>query len=165
MKHGKLILTCALIGIPVLTWARAIGPLRSPQDAFADFAAATLRAEDQLTDPLVLAGPRVRPLVLESLKDRSFSLRRYAIAYLGCAGYRPALPRLRLLLDDETEADYLRADALEAIGAMDLSEGLLLARTYEARADFLGEAASSLRGGSWTPRCRSWADAFLGVHE
>lgn len=55
--------------VACLVWACTEGPLRSPEAAFQDFTKAKDRAEDQLTDPLELAGPRVRPFVHAAVRS------------------------------------------------------------------------------------------------
>jgi hypothetical protein len=160
----------AIIGSAVaisgcLAWARSEGPLRAPEAAFDDFVAAKDRAEDQLTDPLVLAGARVRPLVHEAIKDRTFRLRRYAIGYLGCARYEAAGPTFLAIVTDESEKDYFRGDALEAFWSIDRTDGSRVANEYSSRGDLLGKAARGLLAGSWPQSCRSWKDAFLHTHE
>jgi HEAT repeat protein len=138
--------------------------LRDPDAAFADFMNATGRAEDQLVDPLVLAGPRVRPVVLTALQNPEFRLRRYAIEYLGCARYEPATSTLQGLLSDELQQDYLRADALTALWLMDAINRMHLARQYASRQDSLGSTARGLIDASTQPSCRSWIAAFLHRH-
>jgi hypothetical protein len=148
-----------------LVWARSEGPLRAPEAAFSDFVTAEDRAEDQLTDPLVLAGPRVRPLVHEAIKDRTFRLRRYAIGYLGCAKYEAARPTFLAIMTDESEKDYFRGDALAALWLIDPTAGPRLAKEYSGRTDLLGRTARGLLAGSWPQFCRSWKDALLHTHE
>jgi len=166
-RRTVIIAICGIATTCSLLWARVEGPLRDPHAAWADFVAAKDRAEDQLTDPLVLAGPRVRPLVHTAVKDHNFPLRRYAINYLGCATYAPAAPTLRDILNDESERDYFRGDALEALWSIDHVEGLRLANglATRAQADFLGQVARGLLAGSWTQFCRGWGAAFLHTHE
>jgi hypothetical protein len=163
-RRAKIAILGVLAAALVLAWARAVGPLRSPQDALDDFVRAEGRAEDQLTDPLVLAGPRVRPLVLAAVQDRHFRLRRYGIGYLGCAGYRPASPTFRTILHDESEEDYFRADALEALWSSDPKEGHALASAYSGRSDFLGQVARGILTGTRPNGCRSLTDALLHRH-
>jgi hypothetical protein len=164
-RRTVAIIVCSVAVAVCLVWARAEGPLRSLEAAFQDFTKAKDRAEDQLTDPLVLAGPRVRPLAHAAVKDRSFPLRRYAIGYLGCAKYAAATTTFQAILNDESEKDYFRADALEALWSIDHANGLRLANEYSARADSLGHVARGLLVGTWPQSCRSWRDAFLHTHE
>lgn len=91
--------------------------------------------------------------------------RRYAISYLGCSHYRPALPQLLLILGNEDEQDYFRADALEAAWLTDPPEGRHLAAVHADRTDFLGKVAAEIQHGTWKPYCRSWLDAFRGTHD
>jgi hypothetical protein len=147
-------------------WVFLEGPLRDPDAAMRDFLKGEDRFEDQLTDPLVLAGPRVRPLITAAVVDREMKHRRYALAYLGCAGYAPAQEAIRRILTDDTERDYFRADALEALWRLDRNEGEALAQTYRTREDALGQMAVKLieTGSPWA-ECRSWIAALMRRHE
>src|SRR5687768_7995035 len=160
-RRARIALLGLVPAILLVAWARAEGPLRPPHAAFDDFVRAEDRAEDQLTDPLVLAGPRVRPLVLSAVRDRDFKLRRYGIGYLGCSAYTPASPTFRVILHDESEEDYFRADALEALWSINSKEGRALAGAYSSRTDFLGQAARGILTGTWPNGCRSLTDALL----
>ena len=161
----------ALIVLAVLLalaggWVFLEGPLRDPADAMNDFLNGGDRFEDQLTDPVVLAGPRVRPLALSAVADREMKYRRYALAWLGCAYYKPARERLHQILYDESEKDYFRADALEALWRLDRDHGRELARTFLSREDFLGQTAVKLieTGQPWA-ECRSWVAALTARHD
>jgi hypothetical protein len=68
-------------------------------------------AEDQLMDPLILAGPDVIPLLEQDLRDPNVPRRRYAIGAVGDIGDKSALPTLRKILEDRSEVDYIRCDA------------------------------------------------------
>jgi hypothetical protein len=155
----------AALGGVSLFWIWTLGPLRSPEDALTDFLSAQDRAEDQLTDPLVLAGPRVRPLVLAAIQDRNMKLRRYAIAFLGCASYGPASPIFRRIAADPTEEEYFRTDALEAMWHVNRIEARALAADLVSAPGHLGMTARAVSADSaWTP-CRTWKDAFLHRHD
>ncbi len=164
----KLIMFALVLLLVLLggLWAFLQGPFRDPADAMRDFLDGRGRFEDQLTDPLVLAGPRVRPLVLSAIADREMKHRRYALSYLGCAGYAPAREPLRRILSDETERDYFRADALEALWRLDQTEGNALALACRSREDLLGQMAERLidAGRPWA-ECRSWFAALTRRHE
>ena len=164
LKRALSLSLLALAGL-VLWWCVAVGPLRDPEAALADFHTARNRAEDQLTDPLVLAGPGVRPLVLAAIRDPESPRRRYAIGFLGCAGYERAASALREIIADGEEKNYYRADALVALWQLDPTEGLHLAKVYARQSDFLGETARRIVAGRPLIYCRSWLDAWLGRHD
>lgn len=145
-------------------WAWLIGPLRNPQAAFDDFLVGAGRAEDQLADPLILAGPRVRPLVLKAIDQKGLRYRRYAIAYLGCAHYRPSLEPLVRIAEEELEPDYIRADAVEALWRFAPDKAVVVSREVQGRPDFLGQTASKILATGDLAPCRSWWAAFLGRH-
>ena len=65
-----ILIALVIFGIAGGIWAVLIGPLRDPKAALDDFLEGRGRAEGQLTDPLVLAGPRVRPALLAAVASR-----------------------------------------------------------------------------------------------
>ena len=87
-------------------------------------------AEDQLADPLILAGKKVVPRLLEEITKKDMPRRRYAIYALGQIGEPSAIPILESIMNDSSEADYIRCDALEAIALIDRGRGRLLANQY-----------------------------------
>lgn len=123
------------------------------------------RAEDMLMDPLILHADLVKHRVIEEVASPAMPKRRYAIGFLGVAGITEALPVLRRILGDESEADYFRADALESIYRIEQREGLALAAQYRSRDDFLGFIAGGLINGSHKPSTRSLLQAATGHHE
>jgi hypothetical protein len=148
-----------------LWWAVTYGPLRSPQAALADFYEPGFRAEDQLADPLVLAGPPVVPLVVEEIRRKDMPLRRYAIDFLGDRECSRALPALREILTSEDEDVYCRGEALQAIHAIDADLGGKAAESHAERPDYLGQIARELLDGSaWSSRRTFW-QAFSGCHD
>jgi len=119
-------------------------------------------AECHLTDPLILSGRRVVPLVLEAIEDRAFPRRRYAIGFLGNGGYPEAVPGLRRILEDDAEDELFRGDALDALDEIDRELAARLARDYVGRDDSLGRVARDVANG--TPRRgprRTWFDALF----
>ena len=156
----------AAVGLLILIWVRVEGPLRDPHDALQDFYEAKDRAEDQLIDPLILAGRRVVPLLILNLPNKEMRLRRYAIGFLGNGGYIEALPALEHILEDESEINYFRADALLAIYQISQTRAKELAPLYVNGQELLGEVAGEIVA-SKNPVYfkRSYWDAFLHVHE
>lgn len=117
-----------------------------------------------LMDPLILAGARVVPAVIDAVADRDMPNRRYAILFLGNGRYRDALPRLADIVDDETEPDYFRGDALSATYQIDRERGVALAREHARREDYLGRIARDIARGTHQPPKRSYLAAVLGIH-
>ena len=86
----------------------------SPEEALEDFCKYD-GGEETLMDPLILAGDKVVPLVLENIRNKQMPKRRYAIEFLGNGTIRQALPVLEELVKNNTEEDFIRGDALQAI--------------------------------------------------
>jgi hypothetical protein len=137
----------------------------SPQEALQQFYSYR-GAEDMLMDPLILAGDEVVTLVKEKVKDKQMVRRRYAIGFLGNGAYREALPELQGILQDHSERDIFRGDALEAIYMIDSSFGLKHARNYQQESNYLGQVANDilLHPNYFTHR-RSYFEALMGAHD
>jgi HEAT repeat protein len=137
---------------------------KSPESALSEFYVFR-GAEDQLMDPLILAGDKVVPVVIERVNDRDMPRRRYAIAFLGNGSYRQAIPVLEQILQDRTEKDYFRGDALESLYKIDMQVGTNYAQKYQTENDHLRRTATKiLAGDSSMKQRRSYWDAWLGMH-
>ncbi len=158
----------AVVGMVVLLgswWAVAEGPFRNPNEALKDFYEAKDRAEDQLMDPLILAGNRVVSLVINEIPNREMRLRRYAISFLGNGRYPEALPSLETILRDESEIHYFRADALQAIYQISDARAKELAPLYVNGHQLLGRVAKDIVSGKNPVYFeRSYWEAFWHVH-
>ncbi len=84
-------------------------------------------SENALIDVLYRAGPKMVPSIAEAILDRDMYARRYAISAVGLLRQPEALPVLFQILEDESETDYFRSDALEAIYVIDSGSGQLAA--------------------------------------
>ncbi len=142
----------------------------SIDEAFSEFYNADV-AEDQLMDPLILAGPKVVPILIEKIKDKDMYRRRYAIGAIGNLGYRSAIPTLKNLLEDPSEEDYYRCDALNLISMIDIVKGRQLAIQYRDEKNnclaSLGVAILSEDSDTWRRSNymrRSYYQALLGKH-
>jgi hypothetical protein len=170
MKN-RIIAGCAVsaVGLAALLglWRPVVeGPLRDPYEALKDFYEAKDRAEDQLMDPLILTGSSVVPLVLKELPNKDMRLRRYAIGFLGNGRYSEALPMLEVILNDESEIYYIRADALEAIFQISQSRAKELAPNFVNGRELLGEVAREIVAGKNRIYFeRSYWEAFRHVHD
>ena len=131
------------------TWALVRNPHDSREAALAAFYGGNPRPECMAANPLERAGRAVVPLVIAELPNRSMRLRRYAIRFLGEGRYREALPALETILNDTTELDYIRGDALLAIAEIDADHTRGLAGEPANASGHLGWMVQVvLRGGS-----------------
>jgi hypothetical protein len=139
------------------------GAFASPEVALARFVSASPYdvAEDQLMDPLILAGPKVVPLLAKSISNRQMVHRRYAVMALGHLGDQAALPALTKIVVDVTDEGYVRCDALQAVGliknaaARDLVERIDLG-------DVCPREVASIRSGDKMRR-KTWARVACGA--
>jgi hypothetical protein len=147
-----LVLTAALITVTVYCWPVIAAHARAPEKTMQLFYMGD--HEPELADPLILAGGRVGPTVTQAISNAKMPLRRYAISFLGDDRVREAIPTLERIVSTETEADYFRGDALEAIYKIDPSVGRRIASGFDKRSvgdvlptpatDYLGWSASEV---------------------
>jgi hypothetical protein len=116
-------------------------------------------------DPLILAGEKVVPAVIDAVRHKEMPRRRYAILFLGNGGYVQALPVLRDIAGDEHEGEHFRGDALAAIYDIDRTEGTAVARKHSERPDYLGRTARDILSGRYRAVHRSYLAALLEVNE
>jgi hypothetical protein len=140
-RHKLALAIATAMPLAAIVFAFSLGP--APEKAMAEFY--TRQApEETLTEPLVRAGAGIVPVVIREIFNKEMPRRRYAIQFLGEQHHRDALPALEAILSDETELDYFRADALQAISEIDGRRGKELASMHTARSDSLGSSAKAL---------------------
>jgi len=138
---------------------------QTPEEALQSFYA-NEGAEDMLSDPLVLAGDKVVPLVINEVRNKQMQRRRYAITFLGNGPYLGAIPVLEEILNDDTEKDYFRGDALLALYRVSKEKGLDYAKKYKDRDDYLGRMCKEVFDDSeYANKKRSYFEAMRGWHE
>jgi hypothetical protein len=145
-----LVPTAGLFAATVYCWPVIAAHARAPENTLQIFYMGD--HEPELADPLILAGDRVGPTVTQAISNANMPLRRYAISFLGDDTVREAIPTLERIVSTETEADYFRGDALEAIYKTDPSVGRRIASGFDKRSvvgvlptpatDYLGWSAS-----------------------
>lgn len=86
--------------------------------------------EPEIDDPLIEAGPKMVPAICEAVRHKDMQRRLYAIDALGYIGDRRALPTLEGILDDVSESDDMRSEALISIYRIDHALGTRYARQY-----------------------------------
>jgi hypothetical protein len=142
---------------------------KSPELALKDFYEREV-GEDQIMDPLILAGPDVVPLLTKELAKPDMPNRRYAVAALGNLDSKAALPILEQLVGSASEADYIRCDALTAIAMIDQEEGLRVGNSAkETGPECLSEIADNLARdyAQWSKSNalrRTYFQALMGRH-
>jgi hypothetical protein len=162
------------LAVLVLLAAAAYGAWRlcqpilrpTPEEALRSFYDHEGRFEDQLCDPLILAGRNAVPLVMEEIGRGDRPLRRAAICFLGNAGDDKAIPLLFSILESDSELEGYRGYALIALYQLHSQDGLLLAGVYADRRDFLGYVAREMleKPSRAVPQRRTYLDALVGAH-
>lgn len=140
---------------------------QSPEEAYRRFVDPERQvAEDQIMDPLILAGKDVVPIVLRQVENAHMPRRRYAIGFLGNVGAIEALPALKRILTNKAERDYIRGDALRAVAMIDLDQGKTLAQGYASDEEYMGYIAKMIiaEDADLLQR-RSYSDALLSRHD
>lgn len=169
-KFRRVVATTAVLLLALIAWLCVdlySNIPKSPELALKSFYEREV-AEDQIMDPLILSGPGVIPLLQKELTNPGMTNRRYAIGALGNLGNKSALPILGNLASKKSEIDYIRCDALVAIGMIDYQEGLRV--TNNAREEGL-QCLSGIKDdhdyARWlksnAPR-RTYLQALLGRH-
>ncbi|RJQ52309.1 MAG: HEAT repeat domain-containing protein [Actinobacteria bacterium] len=105
--------------------------------------------EPELDDPLIAAGSPMVLAVCEAVEHADTKYRRYALGALGFIGDRRALPTLQRILDDPSELDYIREDALQAIYQIDETRGMQIALRYRNDAGLSDMAKAVLACEPW----------------
>lgn len=113
-------------------------------------------AEDQLMDPLILAGREVVEPLLKEVMKKDMPRRRYAILALGNIGDPSVIEPLQKIALDPAEVEHVRCDALAAIALLDESRAQSLAeRAFPSGMTCIKNAASARR---------TYWEALLGLH-
>lgn len=137
--------TASAVPLLAIIYAFSLGP--SPHKVLRDFKIDQV-PESALIQPLLDADPsEMEPLLIFEIAAKDMVRRRYAIEYLGRIKSTSALPVLEAILADQTEQDGFRADALEAIGAIDRVRAERHALNYRESPDPLGRLARELLAG------------------
>ena len=148
----------------IVHWALIAQPWKSPEDWLKEFYSNPM-PEDLQMDPLILAGAKVVPLVLERIQDPSMPKRIVAIWFLGNGGYKEAIPVIQRMLQNESEDIYSRAYSLIALYQLDRPNGLKQSKAFYTRSDFLGKIAMEvMRETEYVTQRRSYLDALWGNH-
>ena len=110
------------------------------------------RGEVWIADPLKNHTNLVKWHVIEHVAYKNMRYRIYAMGFLGECNVTEALPVLLTILEDQTEEDAFRGQALESISLLDLTLATALAERYTDQWGRLGSAAKHIKMGKlpWT---------------
>jgi hypothetical protein len=123
-------------------------------------------AEDQLIDPLVLAGSRVVPTLVERVRNPTMPRRLYALSAIGLLGDESHVAELDDVLLDPSNSNSLRLGAFRAIAALDCTRAtsrIEVAATLGAHANLLEVVEQ--RGCEGVGSDRTVWQALIGYHE
>ena len=101
-------------------------------------------SEEDLPKPLIKAGPKMTPAIVEAISNKDMRLRRYAIGALGHLKDRRALDQLTIILKEKGEEEYFRGDALIAIYQIDQKLGTELAKQFAGQGDTIKMNAEAI---------------------
>ncbi len=88
------------------------------------------------------------PVLLEIVADKDAPRRRETIQMLGVAGFSEALPALEAVLNDDSEKDFIRAEALLAIFSIDDERARSYAEQYREEISQIGRVAEDILSGN-----------------
>jgi HEAT repeat protein len=106
------------------------------------------------------------PILEHEISKREIPRRRYAIGALGILGNKDSIPILEHILQDKSEKEYFRGDALLAIAKIDLSYAQKNASNYLNDMRIVSTCANKVLTGNlgWLDK-RSYWDAFYHRHD
>jgi len=154
------VLSLCVITVIAAAWYMRVRPFLDPENALREFENYDVQRDQQLTDPLVLCGRDVVPLVLAGLADQSITRRPWAAAFLGSGGYVQAIPVLTEVALDPTEHSHTRSSALASIALLDLGQAERLQAEIKRGPHFESEFVS-ITGGSSASHQRSYLAALF----
>lgn len=121
--------------------------------------------DSESLDPLILAGEKVVPLIIEKIQDKYMNRRRLAIDFLGNGEYKQALPVLQKIMQDENEEQHFRQTCLISIFQIDKTVGTEFAQYYKNDI-VLGEISKDiLSNKEYLHYRRTYIDALLRRHD
>lgn len=121
-------------------------------------------AEDQIKCPLIRAGRSACPHISSYVENREKPRRRYAIGALADLRCAESIPILTRLLDDGSEAEEYRGEALEALWVIDKRRVESLLGELALRNHYRGQVARRLLHGKATEQM-TYVDAVICRHE
>lgn len=157
------LLVITLIGAAGL-WAYQRIP-QSAAESLTQFYTAKDLAEDQIMDPLILAGDKVVAPLMNEVRKKDMPQRRYAIRALGNLRNPISMPALHAILDDPTEKDYFRCDALRAISLINIEYGIRAAQSYQTNTSSCLAKASEEVLSRQVSLDRNYLQALLSTHQ
>ena len=101
--------------------------------------------EEEMSVPLIKAGRAMVPAIIEAISHKDMEKRRYAISALPYLKDRSAVEPLSKIVQDKTEEDYFRGDALHAVYILDQKRGEQLAKGFAGQGDNLKMITEAIR--------------------
>ncbi len=151
------------MGLFILLFAVACSN-KSPEAVLEEFYNYNEPGSESL-DPLILAGERVVPLIIEKIQDKNMQRRRLAIEFLGNGSYKQATSVLEKIVRDETEENHFRVTALIAIFQIDKNLGSQFAQQYKEDS-ILGKTLNDiLANKEYLHYRRTYLDALFRRHD
>ena len=106
--------------------------------------------DPEIPAPLVAAGPKMTEAICDAVTHKDMMYRRYALAALGFVRDRRALSTLEKIMNDESELDYFRGDALQSIFRIDRILGRRYAKQYVSGPKYLAMISAAIeRNEKW----------------
>jgi hypothetical protein len=116
-------------------------------------------------DPLILAGDKIVPLVIEKIQDRNMNKRGLAIDFLGNGEHKIAIPILEEIVIDESEEEHFRKIALVSIYQIDGELGNEFAQRFKTDR-ILGEVSKDvISKKEYLNYRRTYIDALFRRHD
>lgn len=163
--YGFFVLILLVLGGPRWIDAVQLKFFASPEEVLNRFYTEKDLAEDQLQDSLIMAGPKMAPLLEQEILKKDIPRRRYAIGALSNIGDHGSIPALEQILQDKSEMEYFRVDALESIALIDLSYAQSIAPQYQKDTAHVARCANIVLTAPERLYQRSHEEAFWHRHD
>lgn len=174
MKNIILFVFVPLVFVPLVLFLLLLGPniidainlrlFASPEYILNRFYTEQDLATDQVTDSLILAGPKMAPLLEREIQKKEIPRRFYAIVALGHLGNNNSIPILEQLLQDKGEKEGFRGEALLAIASIDLPYAQKIAPQYFNDMRYVAKCAHEVITDPTLLYKRSYWDALFHRH-
>jgi hypothetical protein len=146
LTNPSLLLLLIFFPLSLILWSGVFMTEKKAQEILHEFYT-EIGPEVVIGHQLREAGRPIVPYVLREVQKKDMPRREYAILSLGRINDRRALPILENILQDKSESDYIRGDALRAIWHMDRELGKALARDYKGECVYIDRIIGLLREG------------------
>jgi hypothetical protein len=157
-----------VLGCPSIFDAINLRLFSTPEQVINRFYTEQDLAPDQVIDALILAGPKMCPLLEQEILKREIPRRYFAIVALSNLGNNDSISSIEYILQDKSESENFRGTALLAIARINLPYAQKIAPQYLNDAMYISQYAKKVLEPDPELRIlldkRSYWDSFFHRH-